>query len=72
MRYLGFPHSSLSKESACNAGNPGLILDSWLGKTPWRRNWPHTPVFLLEESHGQRSLAGYSPWGRKSRTRLSD
>ena len=31
-----------------------------------------TPVFLPGESHGQRSLAGYSPWGRKGRTRLSD
>ena len=31
-----------------------------------------TPVFLLGKSHGQRSLAGYSSWGCKSRTRLSD
>ena len=29
----------------------------------WRREWPPTPVFLPEEFHGQRSLAGYSPWG---------
>ena len=36
----------------------------WVGKVPWRRKWP-TPVFLLKESHGQRSLASYSPWGRK-------
>ena len=32
---------------------------------PWRRKWQPTPVFLLEESHGQRSLVGYSPWGCK-------
>ena len=32
---------------------------------PWRRKWQPTPVFLLEKSHGQRILAGYSPWGRK-------
>ena len=32
---------------------------------PWRRAWQPTPVFLPGESHGQRSLAGYSPWGRK-------
>ena len=32
----------------------------------------HTAVFLPGESHGQRSLAGYSPWGRKSWTRLSN
>ena len=31
----------------------------------WRRNWQPTPVFMPEESHGQRRLAGYSPQGRK-------
>jgi len=30
----------------------------------WRRKWQPTPVFLPGESHGQRSLVGYSPWGR--------
>ena len=38
----------------------------------WRRKWQPTPVFLPGESHGQRSLAGYSLWGHKSQTRLSD
>ena len=42
---------------------PGF--DRWVGTIPWRREWPPTPVFLPGESHGQRSLAGYSPWGRK-------
>ena len=32
---------------------------------PWRRKWQRTPVFLPGEFHGQRSLAGYSPWGHK-------
>ena len=32
---------------------------------PWRRKCQPTPVFLPGESHGQRSLAGYSPWGSK-------
>jgi len=32
---------------------------------PWRRKWQPTPVFLPGEFHGQRSLAGYSPWGCK-------
>ena len=41
-------------------------------KIPWRRKWQPTPVFLPGESHGQRSLVGYSLWGRKSRTQLSD
>ena len=33
--------------------------------TRWRRKWQPTPVFLPGKSHGQRSLAGYSPWGSK-------
>ena len=37
----------------------------WVGKIPWRRAWQPTPVILPGESHGQRSLAGYGPWGRK-------
>ena len=39
--------------------------DPWVGKIPWRRARQPTPVFLPGESHGQRSLAGYSPWSRK-------
>ena len=40
-------------------------LDPWVGKIPWRTEWLPTPIFLLGEFHGRRSLAGYSPWGRK-------
>ena len=40
-------------------------FDPWVGKIPWRRAWQFTPVFLPGESHGQRSLAGYSLWGHK-------
>ena len=47
-------------------------FDPWVGKTPWRKKWQSTPVFLLGKSHGQRSLAGYSPWGHKSQTPVSD
>ena len=42
---------------------PGF--DPWVGKIPWRRKWQPTPVSLPGESHGWRSLVGYSPWGRK-------
>ena len=38
-----------------------------LVEIPWRRAWQPTPVFLPRESHGQRSLAGYSPCGRRVR-----
>ena len=34
-------------------------------KIPWRRAWQTTPVLLPGEAHGQKSLAGYSPWGHK-------
>ena len=34
-------------------------------KIPWRSKWQPTPVLLPGKSHGQRSLVGYSPWGRK-------
>ena len=40
-------------------------FDPWVGKIPWRRKWQPTPVFLPGKSHGQRSLEGCSPWGRK-------
>ena len=38
-------------------------FNPWVWKIPWRRAWELTPVFLPGESHGQRSLAGYSPLG---------
>ena len=44
-------------------GTPGF--DPWVRKTPWRRAWQPTPVFMPGVSHGQRSLAGCSPRGRK-------
>ena len=43
----------------------GCGFDHWVGKIPWSRAWQPTPVFLPGESHEQRSLAGYSPWGHK-------
>ena len=91
--WKGFPDSSVSKESACNVGNPSSILGSgrytgeetgypfeyswaslvvqlvnnppamletWVGKIPWRRERLPTPVFWSREFHGL-----YSPWGHK-------
>ena len=40
-------------------------FDPWVMKVPCRRKWQPSPVFLRGKFHGQRSLAGYSPWGRK-------
>ena len=42
---------------------PGF--DPWVRKIPWRRKWQPTPVLLPGESHGGRSLLGYSPWDHK-------
>ena len=57
-----FPGSSDGKESA-------TVQEIWVralvGKILWRRKWQPTPVFLPGESHGQRSLVGYSPGGHK-------
>ena len=39
--------------------------DPWVGRIPWRREWRPSPVFLPGDSHGQSSLAGYSPWGQE-------
>ena len=40
-------------------------FDPWVGKIPWRKKWQPTPVFLPGKSHGQKRLAGCSPWGCK-------
>ena len=42
-----------------------MQFDPWVRKIAWRRKWQPTPVYLPGESHGQRSLEGYSPWGYK-------
>ena len=66
---------SAGKESTCNARERlqrrRPRFDPWVRKVPWRRKQQPTPVFLSGKFHGQRRVVGYSPWGRKSRTRLS-
>jgi len=59
----GLPRWLSGKESVCNAEHVGLIPGS--RKIPWRRKWQPTPVFLPGHFHGQRRLAGYSPWSLK-------
>ena len=56
-----FPDGSVGKESACNTGDTGDMGSiCGLGRFP-DGEWQPTPVFLPEESHGQGTLAGYSP-----------
>ena len=62
--YMGFPRVSDSKASACNAGDLGLITG--LGRLPGAGHSNPFWYSCLENSHGQKSMVGYSPWGCKS------
>ena len=62
----------LDKESACHCRRlRSCGFGPWVGKIPWRRKWQPTPEFLFGESHGQRSLAGYSPRSHKELDMMS-
>ena len=60
---LAAPRWCSGKESICQCRR--CSFSPWVGKISWRREWQPIPVFLHGKAHGQRSLAGYSPWGRK-------
>ena len=62
---MGFPGALVVKNPCPCRGHKRHGFDPLVGKTPWRRAWQPTPVFLLGKFHGQRNLAGYSPWGHK-------
>ena len=68
MTDVGFSLSSVGKESACNAGDPGMLLGS--GRSPGDVNGNPFQYSCLENT-GQRSLVVYGLWGHKSRTQLS-
>ena len=61
-RVVGFPRGSVVKNPPASAGNR---FNPWVRKIPWKRKWQPTPVFLPGEFHGQKSLAGHSPWSCK-------
>ena len=80
-RNPGLPHCKRILHQLSHKGSPGGAsgkesigqcrrhkrcgFDPWIRKIPWRRARPPTPGFLPGETHGQRSLAGYSPWGHQ-------
>ena len=67
--WKGFPDGSVIKNLPANAGDVGSIPGS--EKSPGESNG--NPLFLPGKSHGQRSLAGCSPWGsQKNQTQLND
>ena len=54
------------KESACQCRRRKRRgFDPWVRKIPWGKGWQPTPVLLPGQSHGQKSLAGHSPWSHK-------
>ena len=60
--------SSVVKNPPANEGDTGdrrRGLDPWVWEIPWRRKKNSLQYSRLEKFHGQRSLEGYSPWGRK-------
>ena len=71
--YIGLPRWLSGKESASGCrSHRRHRFNPWVRKTPWRRAWKHTPVFLPRESHGQSSLTDYNAWPCKEAARLSD
>ena len=58
---IGLPWWCRGQSVCLQYGRTGF--DLWIGKIPWRRERQTTLVFLPGESHGQRRLAGYRPWG---------
>ena len=70
--YLGFPSGASGKESACQfRRHKRCEFDPWVGNIPWRMAWQLTSVILPGESHGQKSLVGYSSKCRTWLKRLS-
>ena len=63
---MGFLCGITGKVPACQCRrHRRCVFDPWVGKIPGKRKWQPTLVFLPGESHGQRSLEGYSLWGHK-------
>ena len=65
-----FLPSHPGKVSVCNARDLGSTPG--LGRSPWRRKWQPTPVFMPGEFHGQRAWRGIVHGVTKSQTQLSD
>ena len=67
-----FPGGSVVKNLSANARDMRLGFEPWVSEIPWSRKWQPAPAFLPGESHGQRSLVGYTVLGpTKSQTQLS-
>ena len=66
LKKFGLPKWRSGKESVCKCkGHRRGGTNPWAGRILWRKKWQYIPVFLPRKFLGQRSLAGYSPWGHK-------
>ena len=64
--YMGFPGGTSGEEPTCQCRrHRRLGFNPWVAKIPWRRKRQSTSVLLRGQSHVQRSLTGYSPWGQR-------
>ena len=63
LKWGWLPWWHIWKSVCLQCGRPGF--EPWVGQIPWRRKWQSTLVLLPGKPHGQRSLVGYSLWGRK-------
>ena len=63
MTIIGLPWWLKGKESTYSVGYPGF--EPWVGMIPWREHGNPLQYSCLETPHGQKSLVGYSPGGRK-------
>ena len=62
----GFPGGVSGEESTCQCRRlKRRRFNLWVRKIPWSSKWQPAPIVLPEKFHGQKSLAGYSPWGCK-------
>ena len=59
-RRLTLAFSLVAQQSRISPQCMRCRLNPWVRKIPWRRVWQPTPLFLPGESHGQRSLVGYT------------
>ena len=61
-----FPGGTSGKEPTCqHTRHQRCGFNPWVRNLSWRRAWQPSPVFLPGESHGQRNLVDYGPWGHK-------
>ena len=61
-----FHYGGRGKEPTCQCKEyEGCGREPWVERSPEKGSWQAIPIFLPRESHGQRSLAGYSAWGHK-------